>query len=59
MKHLDVKRPQVSHVNENSDPIDLTLNKYFDHPSIFEIKESFNKPPECNSLEVIPNGIKE
>ena len=37
VKNVDVKRPQVSHVNENSDPIDITLNEYIDHPSIFKI----------------------
>ena len=58
MKNLDVKDPQVSHVNENSDPIDITLNKYVDHPSIFKTKEYFNKPTEFNFSEVTPNDIK-
>ena len=57
MKNLYVKGPQVSHVNENSDPIDIALNKYVDHPSIFKIKEYFNKPTECNFLEVTPDNI--
>ena len=38
VKNLDVKGPWVSHVNENSDPIDIALNKYVDHSSIFKIK---------------------
>ena len=37
VKNLYVKGPQVSHVNENSDPVDIALNKYGDHPSIFKI----------------------
>ena len=35
VKDLDVKGPQVSHVNEDSDPTDIALNKYVSHPSIF------------------------
>ena len=35
-RNLDVKGRQVSHVNENSDPIDIPLNKYVDYPSIFK-----------------------
>ena len=58
MKNLDAKGPQVSHVNEDSDPIDIALNKYVGHPSIFKIKEYFNEPTECNFSEVIPNDIK-
>ena len=54
-KNLCVKGPQVSHVNENSDPIDINLNKYVDHSSIFKIKEYFNK---SNLSEVTPNYIK-
>ena len=38
VKNLDVKGPWVSHVNESSDPIDIALNKYVDHSSIFKIK---------------------
>ena len=38
----DVKGTQVSRVNENSDPIDIVLNKYVDYPSIFKMKEYFN-----------------
>ena len=49
MKNLDDKGPQVSHVNEDSDPIDIALNRYVVHPSIFKIKEYFNEPIECNS----------
>ena len=59
VKNLDVKGPHVSHVNEDSDPIDIALNKYVDHPSIFKVKEYFNEPTECNFLEVKSNDIKE
>ena len=48
MKNLDVKGPQVSHVNEDSDRIDIALNKYVNHLSTFKIKEYFN-----NLLSVI------
>ena len=58
MKNLYIKGPQVSHVNENPDPIDIALNKYVNHSSIFKIKEYFNKPTECNFSETIPNDIK-
>ena len=58
MKNLDVKGPQVSHVNEGSDPIDIALNRCVVHPSIFKIKKYFNEPIECNSSEVMPNDIK-
>ena len=58
MKNLDFKGPQVSHVNEDSDPIDIALNKYVDHLSTFKIKEYFNEPTECNFSKVIPNDIK-
>ena len=58
MKNLYVKGPQVSPVNENSDPIDIASNKYGDHLSIFKIKKYFNKPTECNFSEVTPNDIK-
>ena len=58
MKNLYVKGHQVSLVNENSDPIDNNLNKYVDHPSIFKIKEYFNKYTESNVLEITPNNIK-
>ena len=58
VKNLDVKGPQVSHANENSDPIDIALNKYVDHPSIFKIEEYFNKSTQCKFLEVTPNNIK-
>ena len=57
VKNLDVKGPQVSHVNENSDPIDITLNKYVDLSKIFKTKEYFNKSTESNFLEVTPNDI--
>ena len=42
MKSLDAKGPQVSHVNESSDAIDIAFNKYVGHHSIFKIKEYFN-----------------
>ena len=58
VKNLYVKGHQVSLVNENSDPIDINLNKYVDHPSIFKIKEYFNKYTESNFLEITPNNIK-
>ena len=58
MKNLYVKGHQVSLVNENSDPIDINLNKYVDHSSIFKIKEYFNKSTESNFLEITPNDIK-
>ena len=58
VKNLYIKGTQVSHVNENSDPIDINLNKYVDHPSIFKIKEYFNKYTESNFLEITPNNIK-
>ena len=58
MKKLDVKGPQVSHVNEDSDPIDIALNKYVGYPSTFKIKEYFNELTECIFSEVIPNDIK-
>ena len=58
VKNLCVKGPQVSHVNENSDPIDINLNKYVDHSSIFKIKEYFNKYTESDFLEITPNNIK-
>ena len=58
MKNLDVKGPQVSNFNENSETIGIAFNKYFDHPSIFKIKEYFNKAPQCNFQEVAPNNLK-
>ena len=57
MKNLYVKGHQVSLVNENSDPIDINLNKYVDHPSIFKIKEYFNQSTESNFSEITPNNI--
>ena len=58
VKNLYVKGHQVCHVNENSDPIDIKLNKYVNHPSIFKIKEYFNKSAESNFSEITPNDIK-
>ena len=58
MKNLYVKWHNVSLVNENSDPTDINLNKYVDHPSIFKIKEYFNKYTDSNFLEITPNNIK-
>ena len=57
VKNLDAKGPQVSHVNENSDPIDITLNKDVDLSKIFKTKEYFSKSIESNFLEVTPNDI--
>ena len=57
-KKLDIKGPQVSYVNEDSDPIDIVLNKYVDHPNICKIKEYFNEPTECNLQEVTKINIK-
>ena len=48
----------MSHVNEDSDPTDITLSKYVDHPSILKIKEYFNEPIELKFLEVIQNDLK-
>ena len=59
MKNLNVKGPQVCHVNENSDPIDIVLNKFVDSPSIFKTKEYFNKTIWCNFSEITPNDINE
>lgn len=39
VKNLNIKKSQVSHVNEDSDPVDITLNKYVYHPSILKIKD--------------------
>ena len=58
MKYLDIKGPQVSHVNEDSDPIDITLSEYVDHSSTLKIKEYFNKPIELKFLEVLQNDNK-
>ena len=58
MKSFDIKGPQISYVNEDSDPIDLVLINHVDHPSILKIKEYFNEPAEFNFLEVIPNDIE-
>ena len=58
MKNLDIKGPQMSHVNEDSDPTDITLSEYVGHPSILKIKEYFNEPIELKFLEVIQNDLK-
>ena len=42
VKNLDVKWPQVYHVNEGSNPFNIALNKYACHLSIFKIKKYFN-----------------
>ena len=57
VKNLDIKGPQVSHVNEDSDPIDIALKKYVDHPNILKVKEYFKKPTEFNFLGKIPNDM--
>ena len=46
--NLDIKEPQVSHVSEDSDPIDIALHKYVGHPSILKIEECFNEPIKFN-----------
>ena len=58
VKNLDVKGPQVSRVNEDSDHIVIAINKYVGHPSIFKRKEYSNEPTACNFLEVISNDIE-
>ena len=58
VKNLDIKGPQVSHVNEDSNPINISLNKYVNHPSILKMKQYFNKPTEFIFSEVIPNDIE-
>ena len=50
--------PQISHVNEDSDPIHTALNKYVNHPSILKIKEYFNEHTEFNFSDLIPNDIE-
>ena len=57
-KNLYAKGHQVSLVNENSDSTDINLNKYVDHPSIFKIKQYFNKSTESNFSQITPNDIK-
>ena len=47
----------MSHVNEGSDPTDIALNEFVDHPSSLKIKEYFNELTEFNCLEVVPNYI--
>ena len=58
VKNLGVKGPQVCHVNKNSDPIDIALNKYVDHPNIFKIKEYFIQSTESSFSVVKPKDIK-
>ena len=53
-----MKGSQVSHVNEDSDPIDIALNKCVNHPSMLKIKEYFNEPTEFNFSDLIPNDIE-
>ena len=48
MKSFDIKGPQISYVNEDSDPIDFVLINHVDHPSILKIKEYFNETTEFN-----------
>ena len=50
--------PQVCPVNEDSDLIDIGLNKYANHLSLLKIKEYFNEPTKFNFSEVIPNDIE-
>ena len=58
VKSLDIKGPQVLHVNEDSDPMDIVLNEYVNHPSKLKVKKYFNEPTEFNLLEQIPNHIE-
>ena len=58
MKNLDVKGPHVSHVNEDSDPINIALNKYVNHPSILKTMEYFNEHTVFNFLDLVPNDIE-
>ena len=58
VENLDIKGPQVSLVNECSDPIDVVLNRYVNHPSILKIKKYFNEPIEFDISEVIPNDAE-
>ena len=48
----------MSPVNEDTDPADIALNKYVNHPSILKIKKYFNKPIEFNISELIPNDTE-
>lgn len=43
--------PQVWPVNEDSDLINIALNKYANHPSLLKIKEYFNEPAEFSFSE--------
>ena len=52
VKKLDVKGPQISHINEDPHPFDI------DHPSIFQIKQYFKEPTDFNFSEVVQNEIK-
>ena len=51
MKNLDVKGPPEIHANDDSDPIDISLNKIVDNPSTLKIKEYFNEPAEFSFSE--------
>ena len=53
-----MKGSQVSHVNEDSNPVDITLNKYVSQPSILKIKEYFSEHTEFNFSDLIPNDIE-
>ena len=50
--------PQVCPVNEDSDLINIDLNKYANHSSLLKIKEYSNEPTKFNFSEVIPNDIE-
>ena len=58
MENIGIITPLVCFVNENSDHIDIALNKYAYHPSILKIKEYFKESTEFNFLEEIPNDIE-
>ena len=58
VENIGIITPQVCFVNEDSDHIDIAVNKYAYHPSILKIKEYFKESTEFNFLEEIPNDIE-
>ena len=42
VKNLDIKGPQVYHINKDSGHIHIVLKKYIDHPSILKVMEYCN-----------------
>ena len=53
-----MKGPQVSHVNEDSDPTNMALNKYSNHPSVLKIKEYFKEHTEFDFSDLIADDIE-